>query len=378
MRAAGDRGGRGYDKTVTRLRLGGLCPDCGESPAGTRAPWTDAARDRWFGGRSRSGSSPSWLPALGDRPAAGRRQLDRRGAAAGPGPSLGRGRVLGLRRIDRVAGAAGDHRPVQPRSPTCSASTTELRVWWRGNQDWRVDEITPSGEQDLARRRDRTCGRGTTSRPASNSIRTWPRRARTLPRADDLVPASLARRLLSQARPGEVHRIASKRVAGSDGRRAALRPGRTAVDDRAGRRVGAARARGCRSRSRSTANRATAATRPCSWRRTMLDLDTGRAAGSSTAFVPPPGGAGHTQQAPDLLALAGRVQNFTLPPTLGGLSTRFDLAAEHLGHGVRHRRHRAGGDSRLRTDRRPDPRPADQGGRQCQDRAGNHRPRSGR
>ncbi len=28
-------------------------------------------------------------------------------------------------------------------------STTQLRVWWRSNQDWRVDEVSPSGEQDV-------------------------------------------------------------------------------------------------------------------------------------------------------------------------------------------------------------------------------------
>src|ERR1700748_1880866 len=29
-------------------------------------------------------------------------------------------------------------------------STSQLRIWWRGDENWRVDSVTPSGEQDVA------------------------------------------------------------------------------------------------------------------------------------------------------------------------------------------------------------------------------------
>lgn len=92
---------------------------------------------------------------------------------------------------------------------------TQLRVWWRGTHDWRVDSINFAGERDL--RADRF------------GVWTWDYESNTaerfvdavipivrLPRADDLVPASLARRLLSQAAAAQVTRLPDARIASHD------------------------------------------------------------------------------------------------------------------------------------------------------------------
>jgi hypothetical protein len=192
-------------------------------------------------------------------------------------------------------------------------STTQLRVWWRGAQDWRVDEVTASGEQDLHAK--------------GSDLWSWDYESNTadldrgavassahLPRPDDLVPASLARRLLAEAQPNEVQRIASKRVAGDEA--AGLRyvpsapqstisqvdvwalpgsglPVEVAVSGRSGG--------------------------PAIVSTTMLDLTTGLPAASTTAFTPPPGAKVVQEQAPDLLALADRLQSLPVPVDLGGL-----------------------------------------------------------
>jgi hypothetical protein len=196
-------------------------------------------------------------------------------------------------------------------------ATTELRVWWRGNQDWRVDKITPSGEQDLV-----TDGTNLWSWSyESTSIELDQNVAAAgahVPRADDLVPATLARRLLSQAQPGEVHRIASKRIAG---RTAAglsyvpAAPQSTIAHVDVWALPGSGLPVAVAVYGKSTSGGAPAVIVSSA----MLDLDTGVPPSSTTVFVPPPGGQVHTQQAPDLLALASRVQNLMLPATLGGL-----------------------------------------------------------
>lgn len=196
-------------------------------------------------------------------------------------------------------------------------STSQLRVWWRGDQNWRVDSVTPSGEQDLA--------------ASATDLWSWSYESNTaeldqnalsssahLPRSDDLVPASLARRLLSQATSGQVQRIASKRVAGYEAAGLQYRPGLT----------------------QSTIERVDVWARPGSGlpvsvavygqgdstpivTTTMLDLSENRPTAATTSFTPPPGADVRTEQAPDLLALAERLGGpsvLSLPEQLGGLS----------------------------------------------------------
>ncbi len=91
--------------------------------------------------------------------------------------------------------------------------TSTLRIWWRTPADWRVDSVTPTGEVDLH------CGPAGTwtwdyeSDTAELAI-DQPAPVVRVPRADDLVPANLARRLLSHATADQVTRLPSERIAG--------------------------------------------------------------------------------------------------------------------------------------------------------------------
>jgi outer membrane lipoprotein-sorting protein len=101
--------------------------------------------------------------------------------------------------------------------------TTQLRVWWRGSTDWRVDQIEPVGETDTF-----TQSRGTWTWDYESNRATWTGPSTNvdvrLPAAADLLPTNLARRLLSQAHSGEVSRLGSRRIAGRTAPGLRLRP----------------------------------------------------------------------------------------------------------------------------------------------------------
>jgi hypothetical protein len=106
--------------------------------------------------------------------------------------------------------------------------STRMRVWWRDADAWRVDKLLVSGETDLVHDGDRTTqydyqdARATTSRDPS--IR--------LPRTADLLPPTLARRLLEDVDPEQVTRLPARRVAGVSAPGLRLVPGsqRSSID----------------------------------------------------------------------------------------------------------------------------------------------------
>ncbi len=89
---------------------------------------------------------------------------------------------------------------------------TDLRVWWRDSENWRLDRIRATGESDLVR------DGGLTVRwnYEDNKVNFTPYSSVRLPDDVDVVPASLARRLLAGAKPDELSRLPSRRVAGHD------------------------------------------------------------------------------------------------------------------------------------------------------------------
>jgi hypothetical protein len=97
---------------------------------------------------------------------------------------------------------------------------TRIRSWWRGEQDWRVDTVQTTGEAGTYRASD---GIWSWDYEQDTIIRTSEPTVR-LPRVSDVEPAALARRLLSEARPADVSRIPSRRVAGRDAAGLRLRP----------------------------------------------------------------------------------------------------------------------------------------------------------
>jgi hypothetical protein len=97
---------------------------------------------------------------------------------------------------------------------------TRLRVWWRGEQDWRVDTVQPTGESGLYRDVE---GLWTWEYERGTALRTTDPAVR-LPRVADLEPAALGRRLLSEARPTEISRLPARRVANRSAPGLRLRP----------------------------------------------------------------------------------------------------------------------------------------------------------
>lgn len=100
---------------------------------------------------------------------------------------------------------------------------TELRVWWRSPVQWRVDQLGATGENGVHRlptgswQWDYEDNRATIVSGVGQS------RVR-LPVVGDLLPSELGRRLLGEALPSEVTRLAARRIAGRVASGVRLRP----------------------------------------------------------------------------------------------------------------------------------------------------------
>jgi hypothetical protein len=101
------------------------------------------------------------------------------------------------------------------------SDTNRVRVWWRDPQVWRVATLRPTGETDLVHTRGRMFRWVFESR----SVTIVPDVPVRLPNTADLLPNELARRMLAGARPGELSRLPSQRVAGRDALGLRLTPG---------------------------------------------------------------------------------------------------------------------------------------------------------
>ncbi len=190
---------------------------------------------------------------------------------------------------------------------------TQLRVWWRAADDWRVDSINLSGERDL--RRDRL------------GVWTWDYESNTaehfaeavvpvvrLPRADDLVPATLARRLLSQAGPAQVTRLPDARIAGHDaaGLRLHTADARSTIEHID---VWALPANGLPVRVEVYGREDSAPVLTSS----LLDLSTSAPPASQTAFRPAVTAKVRSNQFGDIVAAMDQFGQSTPPPQLAGL-----------------------------------------------------------
>jgi len=89
---------------------------------------------------------------------------------------------------------------------------TEMRVWWRGAADNRVDVVSAGGETDVYRD---ARGTWTWEYEANRATRTADAPL-ALPAPPDLLPNTLAGRLLAEAEPDELSRIGADRIAGRD------------------------------------------------------------------------------------------------------------------------------------------------------------------
>ncbi len=198
--------------------------------------------------------------------------------------------------------------------PELAGGSSRTRVWWRGPTTWRVDSLTAVGESDVAADPGGVWQWESADRLATR-VEGDP--AVRLPRATDLVPPVLGRRLART--PGvQVQALPDRRVAGRGA--AGLRllppdPGTTTVssvdlwvEPRTGLplRVEVV-ARGQDRPSLTTV---------------LLDLSLTAPPLERTAFRPPPTATVSVVDAPDVATAVDRYAPFELPDTLAGLPRR--------------------------------------------------------
>ncbi len=91
------------------------------------------------------------------------------------------------------------------------SGTTRMRAWYAGRQRWRVDVVDVGSERGIYQAPD---GQYTWDYVANQLIRVIGDEPVRLPRAADLLPPDLARRLLATAEGDRVTGLAGRRVAG--------------------------------------------------------------------------------------------------------------------------------------------------------------------
>jgi hypothetical protein len=200
--------------------------------------------------------------------------------------------------------------------------TTELRVWWRSSDDWRVDSIDQVGETDL---RHDSAGTWTWNYQSNGAARTSEPDVPIvrLPRADDLVPATLARRLLSEASTTEVSRLPDARIAGHDAAGLRLHPPEVgSTVDRVD--VWALAASGLAVRVVVYGRGS-----PLPVLRTsMLDVSVSVPRAAATAFTPPRGSAVRSSEGADIVAVIDQFGTSSPPASLAGFPRE---PGQHLG-----------------------------------------------
>ena len=190
---------------------------------------------------------------------------------------------------------------------------TQLRVWWRNTDDWRVDRIRSTGETDLFRQQGYTIRWVFESETATYS----PVSEIRLPDASDLLPATLAREVMRHARDDELSRLPSRRVAGIDAPGLRLTPNESAttvahVD------IWAEPGSGLPVRVELYG---VGEQRPVVTT-TLLELSLSEPAAETTDFKPGPGVQVNYEQSVDVAAAAQAFAPYDLPASLAGLRSR--------------------------------------------------------
>jgi len=192
-------------------------------------------------------------------------------------------------------------------------STTRMRVWWASADRWRVDDISLANEVDTYRD---PLGTWTWESGPRRAVRVLLEPRVRLPRAADLLPPELGRRLAGAARPEEVVRIADRRVAGrtaSGIRITPADPGTTI-----GRiELWSDRSSGLPLRVEVTAR----GTGQPALRTAFLDLDR-QPVGVVSPFAPPVDSNVSIVSAPDIAGRLDELAPYLLPDTLAGLPRR--------------------------------------------------------
>lgn len=191
--------------------------------------------------------------------------------------------------------------------------TSQLRVWWRSPDDWRVDRIRGTGETDLFRQRAMSVRWVFESETATYS----PVSKIRLPDESDLVPPTLARFLLQGAREDELGRLPDRVVAGvrAGGLRLTPRDPATTIGH-VDLWVDSASGLALRVEVYGRADQ-----RPV-LSTYLREVDVEVPASATTEFVPHEGVSLNYEESVDVAARANALAPYDLPSSLGGLPSR--------------------------------------------------------
>ncbi|MDP9459732.1 MAG: transcriptional regulator, partial [Actinomycetota bacterium] len=189
---------------------------------------------------------------------------------------------------------------------------TTMRVWWRSEEDARIDVVTPTGETGVHREPGHIW-----TWEYESATATWAHpRPLALPAPPDLLPSALARRLLSEADDAELSRLGAERVAGRDALGLRMVPAEPASSV-ASVDVWADAGSGLPLRVRVTA-----ADGQVALDSRFLDVELVRPPAEVTRFRPPPGARVLEDRSYDVLEAAEGIGGAGLPLQLAGLDRR--------------------------------------------------------
>jgi outer membrane lipoprotein-sorting protein len=198
---------------------------------------------------------------------------------------------------------------------------TQLRVWWRAASDFRVDQIDVTGETDTVQD---IGGEWSWDYEGNRATRTPDEGVATkvrLPRAADLLPPEVGRRLLSQAQPAELSRFGAERVAGRDTIGLRLRPSSpTTSIGRVDVWVDPATGLPLRVAVYGRSGGAVLTTQ-------FLDVSIRQPNPAQTAFTPPPGARVRGQGRLDIAAAIDRLGGSRPPDQVAGLKRNTEIPA---------------------------------------------------
>jgi outer membrane lipoprotein-sorting protein len=198
-------------------------------------------------------------------------------------------------------------------------SQTQMRVWWRSGLEWRVDTISVSGETDVHQ-----VGSDVQTWEYEANQSTWTHQATVpavrLPVAADLLPTTLASRLLSEATAAEVSRLPTRRIAGRDAVGLRLKPAQAASTiDQVDVWVDLSSGLALRVEVYGGGTEVVSTQ--------FLDFSTSRPSETVVAFTPPSGARVRQSTDADIAAAIDRLGNTRPPSTLAGIARNDALPA---------------------------------------------------
>ncbi len=207
-----------------------------------------------------------------------------------------------------------------PEADTFTSITTlfgeanRVRVWWQDDKHWRLDRIRSTGETDLFRD-----PRGTLRWVyESGRVRITPPSAVRLPDTSDVLPDTLARRILQGAEDTELSTMPSRRIAGRAAAGVRLTPSTEQSSiDRVDLWVDPESGIPLRVEVYAGSARPTLSTY-------YERLDMGDPPAGALDFDPPASADVDFEELPDLAAESNKFAPYVAPPQLAGLPLRAD------------------------------------------------------